>query len=148
MYANHLYHWSCKSTLDQIHQSLKRFSGYGRFDRLLKRHEISGSIEESHASLDRCMELFSVRSTLLVCKLVVTHFCLKLQATSAIASVALAMEAARRHDKEQVEGILEKLVQNDANILDALDLHHNQTLAAVRSLRNVRLILEARSSCG
>ena len=49
------------SALDQIRQSVEQVSQYRRFDCLLKRQEISGSIEESHASLDRCMELFNVR---------------------------------------------------------------------------------------
>lgn len=48
------------STLDQICQSVEQVSQYRRFDRLSKRQEISGSIEESLASLDCCMELFNV----------------------------------------------------------------------------------------
>ena len=53
---------------------------------------------------------------------------------SALASVALDIKAARERDQAQFERSLAQLLRNDANILQVMDVRHNESLEAVRQL--------------
>ena len=67
----------------------------------------------------------------------------KLKAISTLASVALDIKAAREQDQAYLDRSLAQLLRNDANIIQILEVQHNESLEAVRQLRNVCSILAA-----
>ena len=68
---------------------------------------------------------------------------LKLQATSTLLRVVHEIDTARQQDQAQVEKTLTQLLGNGANILQVLELHHNQTVEALGRLHNVRSVQPA-----
>ena len=61
----------------------------------------------------------------------------QLEATSTLTFASAEHEAARQKDQAQLGRTLEQLLDNDANILDALELRGDQIMEAVRGLRDV-----------
>ena len=84
---------------------------------------------------------------ILVCKMELIPR-LKLQATSTLLRVVHEIGTARQQDQEQVEKTLTQLLGNGANILQVLELHHNQTVEALGHLHDVRSIQAAQWAYG
>ena len=104
--------------------------------RFLQRQEISESIKEGHRCLDGCLELFHVCCPPLLVRGSLS-LSVQLEATSALTFASAEHEAARQKDQAQLGRTLEQLLDNDANILDALELRGDQIMEAVRGLRDV-----------
>lgn len=65
---------------------------------------------------------------------------IQLQAISAVTFVSGEHEEARQKDQAQLGRTLEQLLNNDANILEALELRGDQIMEAVRGLRDVSCV--------